>query len=50
MLIANQATIDQCQAAFANDYPGVAYYVDKIGLVDPSDDMQAAQPQTFKGF
>ena len=29
----NQAIIDQCQAAFANDYPGVAYFVDKISLV-----------------
>ena len=26
----NQAIIDQCQAVFANDYPGAAYYVDKI--------------------
>ena len=46
----NQTIIDQYQAAFANDYPGAAYFVDKISLVDPADDMQADQPQTFKGF
>ena len=46
----NQAIINQCQAAFANDYPGVAYFVDKISLLDPNDGMQATQPQTFKGF